>query len=87
MITAFLATTGGRVQIPDAVAMIDGEAEDEVQFVSRDGTTLVVFKRADLAVVTQDGDNPIFSSLSSDGAKGSEQATEPQSADSPQVRT
>jgi len=68
MLTAFLAHSGGRVVIPDAVAMVDGETYDEVQFVSADGRTLVVFRRADLSAFTHDGDNPIFSEFSSAAA-------------------
>jgi hypothetical protein len=58
MLTAFLAGTGSRVLIPDAVAVVPGPTEEEVYFVDGEGKVLVVFRRADLAVYTGDGALP-----------------------------
>lgn len=55
MLTAFLAGSGGEVTVPKAVAVVDGSAADEVCFIDDQGEVLVTFKRADVAVFSEDG--------------------------------
>jgi hypothetical protein len=55
MLTAYLAGSGGQVLIPDAVDVLPGETPDEVHFVDVNGKVLVTFKRADVALYSQDG--------------------------------
>jgi hypothetical protein len=55
MLTALLAGSGGRIQIPDAVAVVAGDSEDEVKFVDAQGRVLVIFRRADVMAYTEDG--------------------------------
>lgn len=58
MLTAYLAGSGGRVLIPDAVAIAEGESYNEVQFVDADGKVLAIFDRGDLAVYSENGLGP-----------------------------
>jgi hypothetical protein len=46
----FLAVTGGRVFLPDAVAVTDGDSEAEVRFVDAGGRVLALFRRGDVAM-------------------------------------
>jgi hypothetical protein len=55
MLTAFLAKSGGRVLFPSAVAVVSGQADDEVRFIDAEGRTLAVFRRADISLYTRDG--------------------------------
>lgn len=55
MLTAFLAGSGGKVVIPDAVNVMEAESPDEVCFVDAAGKTLVVFQRSDVCLFTEDG--------------------------------
>jgi hypothetical protein len=48
MLKVFLSGSGGEVQIPDAVAVVDGDPYSNVHIVDAQGRTLVVFQRADL---------------------------------------
>ena len=57
MLTAFLAGSGSKVVIPDAVNVEDGNTSDEVRFVDAAGRTLVIFKRADVSLFSEDGAN------------------------------
>ncbi len=54
MLAAFLTESGGRVLIPDAVALTSGDTEDEVRFVDAAGKTLVVFRRQDIIIYSRD---------------------------------
>ena len=67
MLTAFLAGSGGRVVIPDAVDVVDGATQDEVRFVDGAGRTLCIFRRHDLTLYSADG--PGLDALN-DGAEG-----------------
>ncbi|HEX5370766.1 MAG TPA: hypothetical protein VFY10_15260 [Dehalococcoidia bacterium] len=55
MLDAYLAGSGGRVVIPDAVGIMGGDESEDVRFVDAAGRTLVVFKRYDLIMYTDDG--------------------------------
>jgi len=55
MMEAFLAHTGGRIIIPDAVQVRPNDSDDMVSFVDVAGRVLVTFRRQDLAVYTSDG--------------------------------
>ena len=55
MIIVYLAHSGSRVEIPDAVDLRPGEDENEVTFVDAAGHVLVKFQRADLALYERDG--------------------------------
>ena len=55
MLTAFLAGSGGRVVIPDAVEVVDGATQDEVRFIDDAGRTLCIFRRHDLTLYSADG--------------------------------
>jgi hypothetical protein len=54
MLTAFLARSGGRVVIPDAVAVVAGETNGEIRFIDAEGRTLVTFQREDLVIYSRD---------------------------------
>jgi hypothetical protein len=56
MLTAFLARSGNRVLIPDAVGVLTGEEGDEVHFVDAEGRALAIFKRADVIVYSGDAE-------------------------------
>ena len=57
MLTAYLAGSGGRVEIPDAVGIEQGDSYEEVRFVDAAGKALVIFRRADLSLYFHDGQN------------------------------
>ena len=55
----YLAQSGGRVVIPDAVALRDGASEDEVCFVDASKRVIAIFRRQDVALYSSD-DLPQF---------------------------
>jgi hypothetical protein len=55
VLTAFLAGSGGKVVIPDAVAVEPGDSADEVRFVDAAGRTLAIFRRADVSIFAREG--------------------------------
>ena len=50
----YLAQSGGRVVIPDAVALLDGDSEDEVCFIDASQRVVAVFRRQDVALYSLD---------------------------------
>ena len=67
MLTAFLAGSGDRVLIPDAVAVVPGKTDDKVQFVDDQGRVLAIFSRADVLSYSKNGDR--LSASAEDEAK------------------
>ncbi len=76
MLTAFLAGSGREVIVPDAVAVVDGATADEVCFVDGEGKTLVIFKRADVAIFAEN--SPTLEAIKSaaDMSNGSDHSPE-----------
>jgi hypothetical protein len=51
----YLAHSGGRVEIPDAVDLRASEDDSAVHFVDAAGKVLVTFQRSELALYERDG--------------------------------
>jgi hypothetical protein len=77
MLTAFLAGSGGRVLIPDAVGVAPGEDDTQVRFIDADGRTLVIFQRADVAMYTKDGDSISLDEVKADADASPDGSTVP----------
>jgi len=65
MFVAYLASSAGRVVIPDAVEVVPSDSDELISFVDARGEALVTFRRQDLAIYTKDSD-PIGELLAHD---------------------
>ncbi len=50
----YLAQSGGTVQLPDAVAVRDGQVDGDVEFLDEQGSVIARFRRADLLLYSMD---------------------------------
>jgi hypothetical protein len=54
-VIVYLAGTGGRVVVPDAIEMVAGDDNQTVHFVNKNGVILVSFQRPDVIIVEREG--------------------------------
>ena len=50
----YLAQSGGTVQLPDAIAVRDGQSDGDVEFLDEQGSVIARFRRADLLLYSME---------------------------------